>query len=934
MSDFRIEFTYPWLMLLLIPALFLALYPHFRIEKRFRRTRNRIISVVLHTLVTVCSVCILAGTYFSALIPNHENEIIVLIDASDSNDADGQARDEFIYELIRNKDEDIRMSVITFGFTQVYAAPFGYDGAELYQSYLDAELPDTSATDIASALKFAASYITYPNTAKIVVVSDGLETDNEASSVIREIAATGVKVDTAYFPRAEYESEVQLTGVTFPEKNILQGEQFELSVDLLSSFEGTAEILLFDNGEAAYEEAVEFNLKKGEQSLVLPHTFAVGGMHELTFSISNEFDTLAENNIFCSYYYLEIFDDLLIVETISGESEKLNELLKENFNTTVVNIADTNLPDTVEKLRAYDQVVLCNVSNRDMSMQFITALNSYVKDIGGGLFTVGGDRENEDGEIVANAYNVNDIKGIVGQNVVDREMQARGKIYQQMLPVEVINYTPPVGVAILIDRSSSMTTETSDKRQMLDLAKEGAIECLSYLNTRDWAGLITFEDGYKEESSSMIPMTQSGEMIAAIDKVEVGGGTVYAGALVKAGEMLNSFLIRKIVQKTHIIIISDGAPGDELFKKRETDVDGYGDIIKRLYTQSNGAITTSVVCFKNDSLQSENMQEAANAGGGKYYEIDSASELSNSLRAELLAPEIKDYVPEEFTPRIASQSSVITGVEQDKMPTLGGFYGTDLKKEAEAPLMGTYVPVYAQWQYGAGRVGSFMCDLNGKWSNDFLTDEDGVGKLLVNNMIKALFPSKNIRIHDIEVDIQEQNYTTQMSIYTDMQEGETIEVTVTSPAEEEGGAPQVQKVYPLASEGFSRVSFVVRTPGVHTILVEKKNAAGEVIDTHTVYRTFSYSKDYDAFADQEFGEAFMSGLAVRGEGEVTTEAANVFKSFSSHIKLTYDPTLILGIVALVAFLLDIAVRKFKFKWIHEIIRDRKQKKADKARRAK
>ena len=35
------------------------------------------------------------------------------------------------------------------------------------------------------------------------------------------------------------------------------------------------------------------------------------------------------------------------------------------------------------------------------------------------------------------------------------------------------------------------------------------------------------------------------------------------------------------------------------------------------------------------------------------------------------------------------------------------------------------------------------------------------------------------------------------------------------------------------------------------------------------------------------------------------------------------------ILVTVLFLLDIAVRKFKFKWIHELIRDAKEKKAQK-----
>lgn len=33
MSNFRIHFAYPWLLLLLIPAIFFALLPYFRLSK-------------------------------------------------------------------------------------------------------------------------------------------------------------------------------------------------------------------------------------------------------------------------------------------------------------------------------------------------------------------------------------------------------------------------------------------------------------------------------------------------------------------------------------------------------------------------------------------------------------------------------------------------------------------------------------------------------------------------------------------------------------------------------------------------------------------------------------------------------------------------------------------------------------------------------------
>ena len=44
---------------------------------------------------------------------------------------------------------------------------------------------------------------------------------------------------------------------------------------------------------------------------------------------------------------------------------------------------------------------------------------------------------------------------------------------------------------------------------------------------------------------------------------------------------------------------------------------------------------------------------------------------------------------------------------------------------------------------------------------------------------------------------------------------------------------------------------------------------------------------------------------------------------------TYNPTLVFMIIALVLFLLDVAVRKFKFKWPHEIVQAWKEKKASK-----
>ena len=77
----------------------------------------------------------------------------------------------------------------------------------------------------------------------------------------------------------------------------------------------------------------------------------------------------------------------------------------------------------------------------------------------------------------------------------------------------------------------------------------------------------------------------------------------------------------------------------------------------------------------------------------------------------------------------------------------------------------------------------------------------------------------------------------------------------------------------------------------------------------------------------------MQKLATRGNGvlvnaENLDSVSQILASFTTKIARSYDPRTIFMIVAICAFLLDIAVRKFKFKWLHEIIQERKNKKEE------
>jgi len=897
MTHFKIVFSNPWLLLLLIPAAVLTLLPYFRLAKKYRRTRNRIVSVVLHAIVMVLCISVLSGMTFSYDVVNSNNEIILLVDASYSNREEKAEKDEFVQDVINNSGSDYKIGIVTFGYTQQYVAELSSDMKTVYRQYLEASTePDNTATDISAALNYASGLFSNPKSAKIVLVSDGIETDGTAVNVIRSIAATGIKVDTVSFPNRE-EPEVQIVGVTTPTTSISVAEETMLTMTLRSNLgdKQSAVVTVYDNAVESVQKEIE--ISDTTQSFEIPITFGEIGLHALRFELKIENDTVTYNNEYYSYVNLLKFDNILIVENVTGEATALSGVLDEEYNVTVLSISDDldALPKNTTEIGAYEQVILVNVAHSDMPLGFEDLLYTYVNDMGGGLFTVGGSNYETDanGKLVPHAYNRDDMYGTV---------------LQKLLPVQVVDYTPPIAVMIIIDRSGSMGSGEGSK---LEQAKLGALSCLDALSTRDFCGIMTLENSYSEEVR-VTPVSQRDVIRNAINSIpENGGGTVFSGAIDRAGRAL----LAENVKSRHIILVTDGQPSDKL-----EEYGAYIDI------NAKAGITMSVIgVYGNDantSTYEANMKAAAERGNGKYHS-DAEGNIGTIMYNDLMNEAIQEIAyGEPFTPKINDYTKVVADIDPETMPSLTGYYGTREKAGAVIPLTGEFdIPIYAQWSVGAGKVGSFLSDLSGIWSAEFINDE--TGQKLIHNIINELFPTHEIIPREMEVTFDEDNYRTRMNIYTELEEGETIEVQVT-PKSEDAILYYTSGTVPVTMTGEgTRCSFEIVCPGLYEIVVQKKDAEGTVLTQITVHKTFSYSEEYNEFPEEQ---TLLETLAKLGGGvTIGEDIRDVFASFSRYLHYEYDPRILFLILASVLFLLDIAVRKFKFKWIHEIVRDYRMK---------
>ena len=392
----------------------------------------------------------------------------------------------------------------------------------------------------------------------------------------------------------------------------------------------------------------------------------------------------------------------------ADESAALLSLLAESgkYDAERADIADAAEYGTAEALGAYDEIILNNVAVREMPDGFQEILCSYVYDLGGGLLTAGG--RDERGE--PHAYNRDDIAGTV---------------YEEILPVQAVNFEPPAGTVFVLDNSGSMGASGADGKSALDRAKEGISACLDALPAGDCVSVVT------SDGTTAAPLTNLGQAGGAdviktvMNGIGFGGGTqIYAG-LSEAAELL---LSAEGVYARHVVLLTDGEIPDAAACVG----------LAEKYYRENG-ITFSAVGLGASSFYSETLEMFAESGGGKFYAAET-EDLFFLLFDDLHSPELREFEYEPFFPEISDPLSPLFEdvnfmQEGDRVlmtAQLGGFFGARAKEGSEVVLSGPFgVPVYACRDFGAGKTGSFLCDLSGDWSAEFMADE-GCRKFLLN----------------------------------------------------------------------------------------------------------------------------------------------------------------------------------------------------------
>jgi len=570
-------------------------------------------------------------------------------------------------------------------------------------------------TNLGMAIQVALGLIPHERAGRIVLLSDARPTQGDASAALasarsRGVAIHTVPIDPGFTDPAVYSIELQSPtvrpGESLAGDVVLRGGPGQLTGQLRVML-GDAVVL----DESVVLEPTETLRVPFEHS---PDETLEPGLATLTAELTPnepELDMRLENNTLTAGVDVAEPPAVLIVADDTAEVSDLGTALEaESMVPTVVATGAYEAGDY--ELQDFDLVILANVpaiAPEDeeghvdtISAERIDELRRYVS-AGGGLVVLGGDKSYELG-----GYGQTDLATVLPIELEPRDPEVE----------------PAVTMLMILDNSGSMGSWAEGGTKM-DLANQGAAAAARLLRPFDQIGVMAVDDRI-----DWVVRPQAAEGREAIERsilgIPVGGGGIYVYTSLREAYRTMRGADTPL---RHVILFTDAADSEE---QVQGIIFGWGpgpnsyDLARSMRSEG---ITVSVIAIGTEWDQDVNFcRNLADAGGGRFYLTDRASELESLFIEE--TQRLVDSVLNETPFRVRARAEdhpAIDGLEFRRSPRLRGLIELEARETAQVVLAHPDDhPVLTTWQYGLGQVAALAVDAGPRWSQGWL-DWDGYG---------------------------------------------------------------------------------------------------------------------------------------------------------------------------------------------------------------
>jgi len=873
----------PWYALIAIPLVVITIAFFFRIPKQKRLWTKNLISLGLHFIIAATLTLTFIDIQY--LHTTKETELIIMADCSDSEEDSQEKIDEIIDDVYAHADGATKICVVAYAKTAEKITDFGAKYNDGIQNIFKSDKFDRTSTNFENALKYVNTLYSQETVRRLMIVSDGVETDGTATKVLDDLIHNEVTIDCVYTKDENVTNEIALTDIKYVDR-VFQNRDQTVTASIRTFKEEQVTVNLWRDGAKIDSQDVQINRGLNKVEFELPTDEVRTSEYKITVekraSSANELnDYYTDNNQ--KSFIQDVTDQFKVLILTSEENGKTRPRFQEmGVITSAQDVTeywykDTAIPYDLETLIQYDEFIFydVNVKNIFHAEEFIGNIFTCVASYGKSLQNFGD----------------TNLHGVEGNVALET--------YADMLPIQLEGNNEKA-VVLNIDVSGSMTGNP------LAQAKAGAIACIDILNDNDYMGVVNFSD----EGTVIQPLTSvnnTASIESNINRMETIGGTEMNAGLMKCEEIL----VNTTFEYKYVITLSDGEPFEP-----------EGEIIAQVEKMAQENIICSFINIDNPSGEAL-LTNLATAGYGEYYMCTDVNELVDVMIAAVSIRSLSNLVQNKDCPIIVNKPNdpIMKNIGRNDFDgsPLRGYYVARMKPDAETvlatqyvieengvPVGTTTVPLYAYWQFGKGSVSAFTSNL-GNWSSTFRSTD--VAKKFFKNAWNAMLPEQASH-EQIQFTYETKGCTTDVHVYAadpDTNANVTLKVTDPKGAEVTYGlyfdGYQYSANIPTENLGTYRthVTYIRHKTLTNLDVIEEKLGEADF----NLY--FDYSSEYNVFNTND-GELLYQ-LATARENVKVNEADYSHLTNELEYRSYRSTNMWFLIATLVLFLIDVFVRK-------------------------
>lgn len=532
-------------------------------------------------------------------------------------------------------------------------------------------------TNLGLALQLALNRRDPDKSTRILALTDGYATDalDRVAVALRE---ANVPVD---YRLASFDAtaDFAVAGLIAPPQ-VQAGEPFLIEARVSGPAEGQARYVLERNGQPIGQGTVA--TPEGTARLRLSTRAGRGGADCYSLRIeTDEADPRPGNNRFESW--VEVSSGPRIVLLTRYENAPLAPLLRQSgMDLNILTNAGQFQPGALTGARL---VVLHDVPANVLTVEDLEAIDFFVRVQGGSLLMLGGKFSYGSG-----GYFDSPLEEVMPVSVELKDEHRRLS----------------TAMAIVMDRSGSMSATVGPGQTKMDLANSGAAETARLLGGSDLLTVFAVDS----EAHEVVPLIRARDNLGEIERrvrgiTSMGGGIFVYNGLKTAWDVLKS----APGGQRHVILFADAADAEQ--------PDQYQSLLAEM---ASNATTVSVIGLGTRSdADAAFLEDIATRGGGRVFFSRNASDLPSIFAQETVAVARSTFVEEQTGVEPTAGWLELASTPLEWPEAVDGYNLTYLKEGATAAAFTRdeyAAPLLAFWNKGAGRAAAVTFPLAGPFS--------------------------------------------------------------------------------------------------------------------------------------------------------------------------------------------------------------------------